>query len=109
MKQLIAPRSFIVQSRGQLYRRNSRDLLITRETFPEYMYTPFRETADTLPAKQSENTTTTTTTTREPTRETPQPAQPLQAQPQPKMTLSCQVVKPPAYLNKDYVTKTTCS
>ena len=44
------------------------------------------------------------TTTREPTRDTPQPAQPLQVQPQPKMTSSGRVVKPPAYL-KDYVTK----
>ena len=35
MKQSNASRSFIVQLRGQLYRRNRRDLLNTRETFPE--------------------------------------------------------------------------
>ena len=95
-----APRSFLVQSRGQMYRRNRRDLLKTRETFPNYMYTPFRETVDTLPSPQSENTTTTT----EPTTDTPQPAQPQPMQAQPKMTSSGRVVKTPGYL-KDYVTK----
>ena len=83
-----------------MYRRNRRDLLKTRETFPNYMYTPFRETVDTLPSPQSENTTT----TREPTTDTPQPAQPQPMQAQPKMTSSGRVVKTPGYL-KDYVTK----
>ena len=77
IEQANAPRSFVVQSREQTYRRNRPDLLKTREKFPEYMCIPSQESTDILPTTSSD----TTTTTRGPSTNTPQPAQPVQEQP----------------------------
>ena len=92
VKRSNAPRSFVVKSRNQLYRRNRCDLLKTKEIFPEYTY---------MPSESSETETSTIENNPPVAEETVTKTEPVPEQP--KMTLSGRVVRKPSY-HKDYVT-----